>query len=569
LRGSGTARRLGQEYVRSLRVFRQVLANADLRRVELAFAGFSVAESATWVAVGVYAYGAGGASAVGLVSLLLLAPSALIAPFGAALGDRHRRQRVLLLAYLVQAFAAAATAVAMLHHAALPLVYMAAAVAAWSQTLVRPVQGAMLPALSSTAADLTAANVALATTRNISLLVGPLGAGVILGLAKNPGWVYLAMAAVLLVSAVLTVRIESGAASTPSAPIHPMRHALEGFRAVRHEPRAGVILALLTAKYIVQGMLRVLLVVVAIDLLKLPQAGVGWLNAALGIGGALGAGVTVLLIGRRRLSPAFAAGILLWGIPLVLLDAWPVTVSAVIFIGMVGVGRSLMDVSGKTFLARVTPEIAMARVFGVLEALYMAALALGSVAAALLVAAQGTRVALGVGGAVLPVVALVLWRSLSASDRGPVVSRDRLDLIMNVPMFAPLSAQAIERLAANLEPLEAAAGTTLITQGDAGDRFYVLDQGQARAQVAGREVATYAHGDYFGEIALLRDIPRTATVTTLTDTRIFALDRTEFLLAVSDHPESLTTAHETAGTRITATAKILENPSGVQGHGRV
>jgi MFS family permease len=565
LRGSGTARRLGQEYVRSLRVFRQVFANADLRRVELAFAGFSVAESATWVAVGVYAYGAGGASAVGLVSLLLLAPSALIAPFGAALGDRHRRQRVLLLAYLVQAIAAAVAAVAMLHHAALPLVYMAAAVAAWSQTLVRPVQGAMLPGLSSTAADLTAANVALATTRNVSLLVGPLGAGVLLGLAKNPGWVYLAMAAVLLVSAALTVRIESVTASAQSAPMQPMRHALEGFRTVRREPRAGVILALLTAKYVVQGMLRVLLVVVAIDLLQLPQAGVGWLNAALGIGGALGGGVTILLIGRRRLSPAFAAGILLWGIPLVLLDAWPVTISAVIFIGMVGVGRSLMDVSGKTFLARVTPEIAMARVFGVLEALYMAALALGSVVAALLVATEGTRFALGVGGAVLPVVALVLWRSLSASDRGPVVSRDRLDLIMNIPMFAPLSAQAIERLAANLEPLVAMAGTTLITQGDVGDRFYVLDQGEARAEVDGHEVATYTRGDYFGEIALLRDIPRTATIKALSDTKVFALDRTEFLLAVTDHPESLTAAHETAGTRMSATAEILEAPAAHKG----
>jgi MFS family permease len=560
LRGSGTARSLGQEYVRSLRVFRQVFANPDLRRVELSFAGFSIAESATWIAIGVYAYSVGGASAVGLVSLLLLAPSALIAPFAAALGDRNRRQRVLLTAYLAQALAAAATAVAMLNGAPPVVAYVSAAVVAWSQTLVRPIQGALLPELSSTPADLTAANVALATTRNVSLLIGPLAASVILDPSKSPGWVYLAMSGVLLASAVLAGRV-TARAPMPAVIKYRARHALEGFRTVRREPRAGVILTLLSAKYVVQGMLRVLIVVLALEVLHLGQAGVGWLNAALGIGGALGAGVTVMLIGRRRLSPAFAAGIVLWGIPLVLLNVWPLRLFAALCLGMVGVGRSLMDVSGKTLLARVTPEIAMARVFGVLEALYMAALAVGSVLAAVLVDRAGTRVALGVGGAVLPVVALLLWRSLSASDRGPVVSRDRLELIMGVPMFAPLSAQAIERLAANLLPVTAKAGTDLINQGELGDRFYVLDEGHANATVDGREVATYDHGDYFGEIALLRDTPRTASVTALTDVAVFALDRTEFLLAVTDHPESLAAADETVGTRLTATAGIVVDPA--------
>jgi MFS family permease len=343
---------------------------------------------------------------------------------------------------------------------------------------------------------------------------------------------------------------------------------MEGFRTVGREPRAGIILTLLSAKYVVQGMLRVLTVVLAIELLGLGESGVGWLNAALGIGGALGAGVTVVLIGRRRLSPAFAAGILLWGLPLMLLYAWPQTLFAVVCLGIVGVGRSFMDVSGKTLLARVTPEIAMARVFGILEAFYMAALAVGSVLAAVVVDKAGIRVAIGVGSLILPVAALVLWRPLSASDRGPVVSRDRLALIMGVPMFAPLSAQSIERLAANLRPLAAEAGTQLIKQGDVGDLFYILEEGRAHATVDGHEVARYDPGGYFGEIALIRDVPRTATVTMLTDAQVFALDRTEFLLAVTDHPESLTAAHETVGSRLNATADAVRPPD-AQGTGGV
>jgi CRP-like cAMP-binding protein len=149
------------------------------------------------------------------------------------------------------------------------------------------------------------------------------------------------------------------------------------------------------------------------------------------------------------------------------------------------------------------------------------------------------------------------------------VSRDRLDLIMNVPMFAPLSAQAVERLASKLQPMVTEAGITLITQGDVGDRFYILEEGRAHATVDGQEVATYTHGDYFGEIALLRDIPRTATVKTLTPAKVFALERTEFLLAVTDHPESLTAAHESAGTRMSATSETLGGLRGTQGSGRV
>jgi MFS family permease len=234
---------------------------------------------------------------------------------------------------------------------------------------------------------------------------------------------------------------------------------------VAGEPRARVIVLLLSSKFLVQGMLRVLLVVLALELLHLQASGVGWLNAALGLGGALGTGATVLLIGRRQLSPAFGAGIVLWGAALILLYALPPAWAVGCLLALTGIGRSLMEVAGRTLLGRVAPDRILARVFGAVESLYMAALALGSLVASAVIAWTGTRGALLVAGGVLPVLAVGLARPLAESDRGPLVSRRQLDLLLSVPMFTPLSAPVIERLASRLVPEHHAAGTRLIEEG--------------------------------------------------------------------------------------------------------
>ncbi|MDP9226358.1 MAG: MFS transporter [Actinomycetota bacterium] len=551
----GGLRGVIREYGESFRIFRSVVRNRDLARVELAFAGFSMAESATWIAIGVYAHAHGGAKAVGVVALVLLLPASLVAPFGASLADRFRRERVLLFAYVLQAMATAATGAAIAAGAPPYVVIALAAVASVTQTPVRPSQGALLPSLARTAEELTAGNVGLATTRNISLLFGPLVAGLLITWT-GPGSVYACMALILASGALLTAGLPATRPVRSSRSDRALRRALGGIRELREEPRTRALLALLFIKYVALGLLRVLLVVIAIELLGLGRSGAGWLNAALGLGGALGAGVTVLLIGRRRLSPAFLAGTLLWGVPLLIVGTWPQPVTALLMVGLTGVGRSLMDVSGRTFLCRVTPAHALARVLGLMESLQLTALAIGSAIAAGLIAGLGTRAAMLLTGALLPLVGVALWKSMSGSDRGPVVSRHTLELLLNVPMFRRLDAARIERLAAHLEPRDVAAGTAIIRQGDVGDSFYIVDEGEAEAVVGGDIVAAYGRGGYFGEIALLRDVPRTATVRATSRSRLMTLEREEFLLALTDDAQGMAVAATVVDQRIAANERI-------------
>jgi MFS family permease len=554
----GRATQLRNEYVASIRVLGEVVRSPDLRRVLVAFGLFSISEVATWIAIGVYAFRTNGPAAVGLVSMFMLLPSALVAPFGSSLGDRYRRERVLLLAYLAQGVINGATGAALIGNLPPAAVYVLAAAAAASQTLVRPAQSALLPALSSNLQEFTAANVALVTMRNLGLLVGPIGAAVILQ-AGSTGAVYVVMAVLLVGAAVYLTPVRPRVSRRTSGSPRGGGHtggAFAGFGVVVREPRARIIVLLLSSKFLVQGMLRVLLVVLALQLLHLAPSGVGWLNAALGLGGALATGATVFLIGRRRLSPAFGAGIVLWGLPLAMLYVLPPVWAVGGLCACAGAGRSLMDVSGRTFLARVSPDAVLARVFGALESVYAFALAVGSLVASGLIVWAGSRGSLLVAGALLPALAITVARQLMESDQGPLVSQRELDLLMSTPIFAPLSPPVVERIASQLVHDRMPAGATIIREGEEGDRFYLIEAGRVEVTVAGHHVAELGAGSYFGEIALLRDVPRTATVVAQTEVEVWSLERNEFLLAIAGEDESAGLADALVESRLEELADV-------------
>ena len=314
-------------------------------------------------------------------------------------------------------------------------------------------------------------------------------------------------------------------------------------------------------KHVVLGALRAFLVIAALGLLGMGPGGPGVLSTALGVGGALGAGTALLLVGRRRLTPSLVAGALLLGLPIAAIGVWPGVALALVSLAVSGVGRSLIDVGSRTLLGRVSPEEAIARFLGILDGSSYAGLAIGTGAAAILVEAAGAKTALVVVGLALPAIVLALLKPLMAIDQGPLVSHDRLRLILGVPMLTPLPPGSVERLAFRLEPIVAEEGTTLIRQGDVGDRFYVLEAGSAAADVDGRVVATYGPGDSFGEIALLRDVPRTASVRTTSTSRVMALDRAVFLSVLTDEPESRLEAERVASDRLRDTATQLGDAS--------
>ena len=546
-------RRALSSFAQSARVFRDVFVNPDLRRVELAFVSSTAAEWGSWVAMLVFAYQAGGAAAAAAIGVVPLIPAAVFAPFASVLGDRYRRERVLLAGHLAQALAVGAIASALFAGAPLLTIYALVALVSTSLTLTRPAQAALLPSLARTPEELTAANVAAGWIESLSVFGGPALAGVLLGVS-GPGTVFLVAAGALLYSAFLVARVKA----ERTAPVVRGRVTASGvvgellgrFGALASERRLRLVVSLMGAHFVLAGAIDILLVVLAFRMLDIGGPGVGFLNAAFGIGGIIGAALTVLLVARRRLAPPLLAGAASWGVALAAIGLFPNRFTAPVLVAVAGIGRPLIDVAGRTLLQRVVADRLLSRVFGVLEGLYMAALALGLALSPALLALLGERATFVVAGAFLPLLFLLAWRRLVAVDAASVVPEYQLALIRPLPLFAPLSAPTMERLAARLIPLEAIPGTAIVRQGDSGDRFYAIADGVVAVSKHGSEVTSLGRGDFFGEIALLHDVPRTATVTARTSVRLYALERDDFLDAITGHPQSAEAADTVVRARL-------------------
>jgi MFS family permease len=530
---------------------RTAAGNEQIRTVELAWAGAIAAEWAHFVALGIYAYHHGGASAVGVAGLVRLLPAAVVAPFAASLGDRFPRERFILVASLIGAVALGASA-ASAATGDTALVYVFAAVVGLSATLFRPALQALLPSLARTPEELIAANGATSTMEGLGTLVGPLLAGFLVAFT-DPATVFATAAALLLVAAALIARVRvagrvrTTAAAESRTPVREMLGA--GFVAVARAPRPRLLISLGIAQSFVRGCLNVLIVVAAFRLLGGGGSDVGYLTAAIGAGGMIGA-LGAMTLGSRRLAVVFGLALVFWGLPIALLAPSSYLPTAIVLLAIVGVANSVEDVSIITLLQRTADEELLTRVLAVLWGLAMGAVAIGSLAAPAIIDALGVHAAFVAVGLILPVLTVATYRRLAEIDRTAAPSRE-LGLIAAVPMFEPLSLAAKESLAASLVPVSVEPQEHVIRAGEIGDRFYLVAEGELDIDAGGART-TAGSGDYFGEIALLRDVPRTATVTARTTSLLYALPRTAFLAAVTSHSAAYAAGQDVAETRLTS-----------------
>jgi len=524
-----------------------IARNAEIRRAELAWGAAIVAEWSHFVALGVFAYEQGGTSAVGLAGLIRLLPAAILTPVASSLGDRYRRERLLLaLSLLGGAALAGSTFAAAAGNA--PTVYACAAVVGVALTLIRPALQALLPSLARTPEELIASNGATSTVESFGTLFGPLLAGLLVSIADVELVFAVGAAffgAAVLLFAGLTVEGRIGLAAGDDGGL--TRMLVAGVRAIAETSGVRLVVGLIMAQTFVRGCLNVLIVVAAFSVFDAGAGAVGYMTAAIGVGGLLGA-LGAMSLGSRRLAVSFGLALIFWGAPIVLMAPGAELAAALVLLGVVGAANSVEDVAVFTLLQRIVPDASLTRVLGVVWGLAAAGVALGSVAAPALVAALGARPAFVVVGVILPVLALVTYRRLVELDRS-VTPAAELELIDHVPMFAPLSLAAKERVAGHLQPVTVAAGEVVIRAGDRGDRFYIVTEGELRID-AGASSSTAGRGDYFGEIALLRDVPRTATVTAVVDSQLRALEREPFLAIVTGHSTAHAAGEAVADARL-------------------
>ncbi len=515
------------------------VASPAMRRILFAYLTFAATEWGAWVAILVFAYQQGGSPEVGFVAVIQLVPAIFTAPLGSALCERLQRQTALVVAYAVLAASMVGLWLSVVLHLQTWLFFVAAVISNCAVTLCRPAHFAAIPRFADSAGGLVAANSASSTLEHLG---GFLGASLItvvtpwLGLSA----VFVILAAVELaaVAAVSTIHPEAPttAALTLETIEEPQSFFIEaaaGFREVRRTPGAAALLLLIGVQFVIVGILDVLSVVFPQQVLGTGPSGPSIVLAVAGIGGLVGGAATITLVGRSRLSPPIFWGFVISALFIALVAGSQYLAEVAILLGLSSAAGAFVDVASRTLLQRTVREEVLARVFGLQESIVMGGMAVGAVIAPLAVALVGARGSFIVAGLIPLVVAGVAWTSLRRLDAAAALPGPEAVLLRSIGLFSPLPQARLELLAREAVPRDVAAGEVVVRQGEVGDVFYVVSSGLVVVQRDGVEMRQLGAGGHFGEVALLRDAPRNATVVAAQPTRLLMIERDQFLSAVT------------------------------------
>ncbi|WP_298135251.1 MFS transporter [Micropruina sp.] len=522
---------------------KQAFAEPNLARLLLIWGIWVAADWTVVIATSVLGYQLGGPAGIGLVGAARALPGALLSGFVALATDRISRPRVLAGSQVLLGLVSMTMVWLAMTRAPLAVLVVVIGVNSVLVAVVRTTVLATVPQVVRTPAELIAANSAMSTVGGLGTVIGPMVCGVLLSVAGVPA--ALAFPAAVLVAGAVAARSVKTAFQPPRhGDVGGWRRALEpmlGFPELVR-PRVRVVTGLNLLQLIMRGLLNVFVVVLAITVLG-SDGQAGTLFAAMGVGSAVAA-LVVLGTAPQRGIRWFAIGIALWGVPVVAIGLWPNAVLAWVALAVLGAGSALVDIFGNSQLSRLFRDQVAGRAWGAFSSMLAGGIAIGAMVAPTLIEQLGLPGAMMASGAVLALVPLAVWPWLRRLQEP--VDAEALAVLGRVELLAPLPALVLERLASASRKVTLADGEFAVREGEVGDEFYVVVSGAVSVQRQGREVRTMGPGDGFGEIALLRAVPRTATVRSVGASTLRSIDRGSFMAAVTGHIGADRTAHGTA-----------------------
>lgn len=512
---------------------REALANDGIRRLELVWAIGIAADAALMVVLLVVVYAQDGVVAAGVLGAVRMGPAVVAGMLAGTIVRRFGGRRVLLVLGVARTLTAALCALVIASDAPTIWLYVLATVGAVAGAPIRPAAVTLMPGLARSPGELVAANMAWGTGEGLGTFAGPFVAGLLIA-AGQPALAAGVVAAAFLVTALIVINLRFEHALDAIGGSRQARAGLlEGLKVIARRPVLRWSMLGVYGQVLTRGLLNPLTVVASIELLGMGEAGVGLLSAALGLGGFVGAVFAVSLTRSDKLIRTECAALAYWGAPIAVIGLFANPAVGLGAMVVTGVANAVYDVAIITIFQRGATNQERAAAFSLFEGVAGLGLVTGSLLAPVLIAAFGTRGALGVTGAILPIMALVIYARIGRADRVSVVDEELVQLVRRVEVFSELPLTAVERLAAGMTPMTVEAGTVLMREGEPGDTFVIVAAGDVEVTVEGRPMGRLGPGSGFGEIALLRRSPRTATVTAMTNVAGFEVNAETFACAVS------------------------------------